>query len=397
MPLQIATANKPQISPSATYQSRSRPCGAMNATCGTKGPPSRSPDRIAVATAAATNRGTSERVENSNSNSSSGSSTAAKGVPKMPAVPAAAPHASRIRRSAGDTGSSWPSNDPIALPVTTMGPSAPKGPPLPIAIDADAGFVTAVRGSITLCRSTTASIASGIPCPRTVGTHRAITLTARPPVAATRNSHGPGCRSLIGGGVVETCWNSATLVSRPISLTKTHADSAPRTPIGTAITLSAATRPAELRGNEMEAMTTEYIVLRYIDMPSRTVDVDYPQLLSFRTALRRFLRWSDDAAEAEGVAPAQYQLLVVVKGLSGDAAPSIGQIAEQLLLRHHSASELVHRAVEAGLVRTRPDPIDHRLIRVALTATGERVLAHLAPLHVEELARLAPLIAGLVG
>jgi len=131
-------------------------------------------------------------------------------------------------------------------------------------------------------------------------------------------------------------------------------------------------------------------------MHAGTVDVDYPQLLSIRTALRRFLRWSEDAAEAEGVTSAQYQLLVVIKGLSDESAPSIGQIAEQLLLRHHSASELVHRAEESGLVRTRPDRADHRLIRVTLTPQGERVLAHLAPLHVEELARLAPLIAGLV-
>jgi DNA-binding MarR family transcriptional regulator len=131
-------------------------------------------------------------------------------------------------------------------------------------------------------------------------------------------------------------------------------------------------------------------------MRTGTVDVDYPQLLSIRTALRRFLRWSDDAAQAEGVTPAQYQLLVVVRGLVDDGPPSVGQIAGQLLLRHHSASELVHRAEESGLVRTRPDREDHRLIRVALTGRGERVLTHLAPLHVEELARLAPLIAGLV-
>jgi DNA-binding MarR family transcriptional regulator len=131
-------------------------------------------------------------------------------------------------------------------------------------------------------------------------------------------------------------------------------------------------------------------------MRTTAVAVDYPQLLSFRTALRGFLRWSDDAAEAEGVAPAQYQLLVAVKGLEQDGAPSIGQIAEQLLVRQNSASELVRRAEESGLVRTRPDRTDHRSIRVALTAHGERVLAHLAPLHVEELARLAPLIAGLV-
>jgi DNA-binding MarR family transcriptional regulator len=169
--------------------------------------------------------------------------------------------------------------------------------------------------------------------------------------------------------------------------------------MGTAIRLSMATRPADVRGSETVGIPPGYIVIRYVVMRTGATDVDgvdYPQLLSFRTALRRFLRWSDDAAEAEGVAPAQYQLLVVVKGLRDDIAPSIGQIAEQLLLRHHSASELVHRAEESGLVRTRPDPNDHRLSRVALTARGERVLAHLAPLHVEELARLAPLIGRLV-
>src|SRR4051794_41774677 len=94
-------------------------------------------------------------------------------------------------------------------------------------------------------------------------------------------------------------------------------------------------------------------------MPTAAADmseVDYPQLLSFRTALRRFLRWSDDAAEAEGVAPAQYQLLVVVKGLGGGGPPSIGEIAEQLLLRHHNASGLGHRAEGSGLVPTRPAP-----------------------------------------
>src|SRR5436305_6272643 len=280
-PLQITTANRPQITPSPTYHRRSRPCGGVNVTRGTNGPPLSSPERIAVATAAATNNGTSDRVENSNSNSSSGSSTAANGVPKMPAVPAAAPHASRILRSAGDTGRTCPSSDPIALPVTTIGPSAPKGPPVPIAMEAEAGFPIAVGISMTLCRSTTASIASGMPCPRIVGTHRAMRLTASPPAAATRNSHGPGCRSLIGGGVVDTCWNSAMLVNRPISLTRTHAESAPRTPIGAAIRLSAATRPVDVLGNEIVGMATGYIVIRYVDMPTGTVDVDYPQLLSF--------------------------------------------------------------------------------------------------------------------
>ena len=74
--------------------------------------------------------------------------TAAKGVPNVAAIPAAAPDASRILRSAGETGSTWPSNDPMAPPVTMIGPSAPNGPPVPMATAADNGLATAARGAM---------------------------------------------------------------------------------------------------------------------------------------------------------------------------------------------------------------------------------------------------------
>jgi hypothetical protein len=47
-----------------------------------------------------------------------------------------------------------------------IGPSAPNGPPDPIAIAAEIGLSTAILGSTRAPRSKIASIASGIPWPR---------------------------------------------------------------------------------------------------------------------------------------------------------------------------------------------------------------------------------------
>ena len=43
-------------------------------------------------------------------------------------------------------GATWPSSEPSAPPVTMIGPSAPNGPPVPMATAADSGLATAVRG-----------------------------------------------------------------------------------------------------------------------------------------------------------------------------------------------------------------------------------------------------------
>ena len=115
-------------------------------------------------------------------------------------------------------------------------------------------------------------------------------------------------------------------------------------------------------------------------------DADYAELLRFRDALRRFLRWSAQAAGDAGLTPAQHQLLLAVRGHDGD--PTIGDVADHLLLKHHSAVELVDRAERAGLVRRHVDETDRRVVRLALTAACERRIAELATAHLEELARL---------
>lgn len=123
---------------------------------------------------------------------------------------------------------------------------------------------------------------------------------------------------------------------------------------------------------------------------------DFENLLTFRTSLRRFLHWSQTQARAAGLTPAQHQLLVAIKGHPGEQEPTIGDLAGYLLLRHHSAVELVDRAAAARLVERLSDAEDGRVTRVRLTADGQARLSKLAPAHLDELRNLAPALDQLV-
>ena len=116
---------------------------------------------------------------------------------------------------------------------------------------------------------------------------------------------------------------------------------------------------------------------------------DYRHLLEFRSALRRFERWSEEQARSVGLTPAQHQLLLAIKGHPDQRGPTIGEVAEHLVVRHHSAVGLVDRAEQAGLVvRAR----DSRSVRLALTATGADRIAQLSAAHLAELHRMAPIL-----
>jgi DNA-binding MarR family transcriptional regulator len=125
---------------------------------------------------------------------------------------------------------------------------------------------------------------------------------------------------------------------------------------------------------------------------SRLTDADFQRLLQFRDGLRRFQRWSEAEAKRSGLTPAQHQLLLAIRGHAG-GAPSVGDVAEHLLLRHHSVVELVDRAGNVGLVERHVDPDDHRVERLALTELGEARLAELSAAHLDELARSRALLA----
>lgn len=123
-------------------------------------------------------------------------------------------------------------------------------------------------------------------------------------------------------------------------------------------------------------------------------DEDYRRLLALRTGLRHFQRWSEQQAQAAGLTPAQHQLLLAIRGHDDSRGPTIGEVADYLQLRHHSAVELIDRADGAGLVVRRRDRDDHRIVRLRLTALGAKRIKALSALHIEELQRLALRLPG---
>jgi DNA-binding MarR family transcriptional regulator len=131
-------------------------------------------------------------------------------------------------------------------------------------------------------------------------------------------------------------------------------------------------------------------------MRTRLTRHDFEKLLEFRVTLRRFQRWSEDQARAAGLTHVQHQLLVAIKGHRGEQPPSVGDLADYLLLRPHSMVELVDRAEAAGLVARTPDREDGRVIRVRLTGEGDRVMQELTRAHLERLHELAAVLDELV-
>ena len=119
--------------------------------------------------------------------------------------------------------------------------------------------------------------------------------------------------------------------------------------------------------------------------PTRPTQREYEELLGFRTALRRFLAWSEKRAREAGLTPAQHQLLLAIKGHRGEAAPTVGELADYLVTKHHSVVELIDRAVDAGVVERRRDEEDGRVVHLLLTPLGEEKIEELSRLALEEL------------
>lgn len=124
-------------------------------------------------------------------------------------------------------------------------------------------------------------------------------------------------------------------------------------------------------------------------------EADFEHLLQLRTGLRRFLRWSEEQSKAAGLTPAKHQLLLAIRGHPDPAGPTIGEIADYLVLRHHSAVGLIDRTVRDGLVRRNPDENSRSVVRVTLTPDGVAQLDALAETHLQELAHLAPTMRAL--
>jgi len=112
---------------------------------------------------------------------------------------------------------------------------------------------------------------------------------------------------------------------------------------------------------------------------------DYESLAELRYQIRRFLHFSKQAARVAGLEPQQHQLILSLKGLPRSMRPRIGELAERLQIRHHSAVELVNRLSVGGYVRRHRRGEDGREVLLSLTVKGEKVLKKLSLQHRKEL------------
>lgn len=117
---------------------------------------------------------------------------------------------------------------------------------------------------------------------------------------------------------------------------------------------------------------------------------EYETLAALRYALRRFERFSRDAARAAGITPHQHQALLAIKGFPGRDRVTIGELAERLQIRHHSAVGLADRLGARGLVARERATDDRRRVDLVLTRRGEALLAKLSSSHREEIRRVGP-------
>ena len=118
---------------------------------------------------------------------------------------------------------------------------------------------------------------------------------------------------------------------------------------------------------------------------STALDAKFIAQAEFRYQIRRFLRFSEEAARRANLHPQQYQLLLAIRGLPPGEPAKIGRLAERLQLAHHSAVELIDRAERRGLVMRTADHLDRRQVMVHLSSRGETVLKQLAREHRAEI------------
>lgn len=123
---------------------------------------------------------------------------------------------------------------------------------------------------------------------------------------------------------------------------------------------------------------------------------DYELLASFRYALRKFLGFSENAAIEHGISPQQYQVLLAIEGFPGRNWVTMGELAEQMRIAHHSAVGMVDRMEGLGLVKRVSSEHDRRAVQVSVTRKGHCILEKLYRIHRAELRSVGPQLAALL-
>lgn len=132
------------------------------------------------------------------------------------------------------------------------------------------------------------------------------------------------------------------------------------------------------------------------NMEPKLSKADYERIAEFRYTLRKFLGFSEAAATSHGLTAQQYQALLAIEGFPGRNWVTVGELAEQLQVVHHSAVGLINRIEKLGLVVREKCREDRRRVQVSLTPKGRALLERLYWAHQGELKIIGPKIARLL-
>jgi DNA-binding MarR family transcriptional regulator len=123
---------------------------------------------------------------------------------------------------------------------------------------------------------------------------------------------------------------------------------------------------------------------------------DYQALGEFRRAIRVFLAFSEEGARTHGLTSQQHQALLAIKAHRGPDPISIGDLAQCLLIKNHSAVELVARLVERDLVSRRDHDADRRRVVLELRPRGADILETISRRNLGQLRQGADILAEII-
>ncbi|BDS08162.1 MarR family transcriptional regulator [Oceaniferula spumae] len=125
-------------------------------------------------------------------------------------------------------------------------------------------------------------------------------------------------------------------------------------------------------------------------------DGDYQRLSEFRYALRRFLKFSEQAAMSEGLKPLEHQALLAIRGYQGGTV-TINVLAERLCIEPQESRKLVDTMVDYGWLITEKLPPDPKAVKLSLTEQSIERLVRLSLAHRRELQHRGPEFLNLLG
>lgn len=130
--------------------------------------------------------------------------------------------------------------------------------------------------------------------------------------------------------------------------------------------------------------------------PSPLSERDYQALGAFRKAMRQFLAFSEDGARAHGITSQQHQALLAIRTHEGPRPITIGELADDLLIRNHSAVGLVARMVERELIARAEAEEDRRRVVLHLLPRGEAILEQISIRNLGQLRRAEAILSNIL-